>query len=209
MSTEKGAFVKETNTYGGVEKAVVAQIGSAELLDALKGIGLAQDEFREIVSEDFEDVKEPSDETLIFNGIPEEVRVRTAQIGDKQIEVAHCRRKEDSKEPPSEFDLQLRHDGSAYHALAGEGSARSAGSYKILVGLNGEGVLRLPKTSHPAGMLYAATAEADIVLLRKGTVAIIQAGAAWSFESSKGGLEYLYISYPPHSSSSDTSAVGL
>lgn len=157
-----------------------------------KEIVIPPKDFEKLVSGDFEDAREPYDETLTLNGIQEEVHVRFAQIGDQQVEIAHCRRKEDSKESPQEFDLQIRQNPSAY---------------KIIVGLNGEGVLRLPKTTYPAGHLYAATKEFTDVPLRKGTVVVIPAGEAWAFESSKAGLEYLYISSPPYSSPSDTSAI--
>lgn len=202
MSEGKETFIKEETASGGVEKAIVAQMGAdsgnvennPELLSAIAEVGLTPDKFRKLVSEDFEDAREPYDETLQLNGITEEVHVRIAQIGGKQIEVAHCRRKEDSKESPSESDLQLRQNGSFY---------------KIVFGLAGEGVLRLPKTTYPAGHLYVATTEADYVPFKKGTIAIIRAPTAWAFESSKSGLEYLYVSNPPYTSSLDTSAEKL
>lgn len=189
---------EEVISTGVVEKDLVVQeITDPKLQETLEEIGLSSDELRKVVNGEFEDTRDPIDEELTLNGITEKAHLRFAQIGDKLIEIAYCSRDEDSKEPPSEFDFQLRQKGSAY---------------KILVGLKGEGVLNFPKVE-PAGLsqihMYVPTDKGEDVPFKKGTVAIIQAPTAWSFQSSKAGLEYLYISYPKYNSSIDSTSVSL
>lgn len=190
------AYLKEEKALGGAEKALVVQMGEdfanverkSQLLDALEEVGLTADEFRVLVSGNFADAAKPYDEELPYNGIIEKDHVRIAQIGDKQVEVAHAVREEDSTKPSTGFDLQLRQKESAY---------------KILVGLKGEGVLRLPKTAEPAGMIYVSTPEFEDIPFRRGTIALIHAPTAWSFESSKKGFEFLYISHPKFNDATD------
>ena len=197
MSSED-TYIKDESTSGAVERALVVQMGEGftkiednpSLLEEFKEIGLAPDEFRVLVSGNFNDAIEAHEGQSSFNGITEKFHVRVAQIGDKQIEIAHCSRDKDSVEPPSGFDLQLRQSDSAY---------------KILVGLKGEGVLSFPKTAQPAGTsgMYITSSDTDKIPFHRGTIAIINAPTAWSFDSSKKGLEYLYISFPRHSHLAD------
>lgn len=187
---EKALVVQEVNDLDSIEQ-------NPKLLGVLKEIDLTPDEFRKIVSGDYKDTRDPIDEELTLNGIMEKAHLRFAQIGDKLIEIAYCSREEDSKRFPSEFDFQFRQKGPAY---------------KILVGLKGEGILRMPRVE-PAGLsqihMYAPTDPGQDIPFKKGTIAVIQAPTAWSFQSSRAGLEYLYISFPKYSSSIDTTAQNI
>lgn len=191
-------FVKEEPGPGGIEKALVTQLSGdfvnidndPKLSGLFKEIGLTASDLKLLVAGNFPDAIEPVNEVITDGDIKEDVTVRVAQIGDKQIEVSRSRRR-DSTQTPSSFELQLRQKEPAY---------------KILVGLEGEAVLRLPQTTYPRGMIYSATEAGDDIPFLKGTIAIIQAPTAWSFVSSQKNFEYLYISSPKHSSSQDTLA---
>ncbi len=191
--TEGKFFREEKIPTGAAEKAAVFQTedpahveSNPDLQKVLSEVGLTADDFRKLVTGEFEDAQPFYEEDLPFNGLTEHVRVRLAKVGGREIEVSECSRTEDSTAAPSSYDFQLRQAGPAA---------------KILVGLGGEALLRLPKVE-PAGLsqihLYALTGEFDDVAFHKGSVAIIQAPTTWSFESSKAGLRYLYISTPRH-----------
>jgi hypothetical protein len=192
---------KDDIAVGGKESALVFQAEgkgkftdiekNPELLHELTQIGLTPDDFRHLISGTFEDIAEPLDEVLPFGDIEEHVRVRTTKIYEQRVEVSHCFREKASTQPPSTVDLQLR---------------QKAPAVKILVGLEGEGVLRLPQTIEPAGMMYIATEEGKDIPFKKDTIAIIHAPTGWSFDSSQEKFEYLYMSFPPYSESRDTTA---
>ncbi len=189
-------YSKHFESPGGPEKALVFQANdfSEIALDIalsikLERLGLSANELVTIIGGNFKDAQEPVDEVLTEGKIIENAKVRIAQFGERQFEVAYCKRSDTSL--PAEHELQYRQNGPAF---------------KIIVGLAGEASLSIPKTAEPTGMLYSATKETENVPFKRGTIAIIEAPTAWSFGSSKGGFEYLYISSPKWDPSHDFKA---
>ncbi len=199
MATEDAVFTREIEDQGGAEKVTVFQTDgnflkleqNTKLVEKLSTIGLTPDNFRAIVNRDFADAEEAYNEKLTNGDIVEHVNVRVGEIGGNKIEVSHAKRKDTSDTPPS-FEFQLR---------------EKEPGYKIIVGLGGEAGLRLPKTVEPTGEIYSATEEGDEVILKKGTVAIIESPVPWTINSSENNFEYLYISSPPWRQQIDITAV--
>ena len=193
-------FVKTEDAEGNPERAYITHLKNSwdfekdeALLRTLGRISLHSNELKQLIFGLYIIESEPFDEILTDGEIREEVTVRIARIGDRIVEVSHCRRA-DSAEMPSFYEMQRREDPYGF---------------KILVGLCGNATLRFPDSVYPAGLGsgYVASEAGRNIPFRIGDIAVIENPTAWGFTESQGNFEYLYISYPAHSPKRDVQVV--